>query len=192
MADSLLSTSCILVASIIFSIALSGAVFWPIQSVAVARPTISPKFGLSELFVLMAQVQIVLAICFLAYNRQNAIELGSSALFWCTLVAVWWWQGLKMLTRAQVKDGNLRIFFVAVFCPIGFLVSLSLILFPFWFLGAFVTLTVSLSMKEYHFLIYFGICLVCGAIHSLIIFGANKGCNYFVPDDPARERRFVS
>ena len=192
MAEAFLNTSCVLITSIVFSIAFSGAVFWPLQSVGIDNIRENPKYALSDLFILMAQIQIVIAICYVVNLNQNPITMGSNAIFWSTLVVVWWWQGLKMLSRANVSDGNNRFFFIAVFCPIGFLISLSLILLPFWFLGAFVSLTVSFSLKEFGLLAHFAIFLVGGGIHSLIILGANRGCNYFVPDNPKRERRFVA
>ncbi len=187
MHEAILSTTCILFTAVIFSLAFSGAIFWPLQSVAVDVLTRGPKYRLADLFILTFQIQILVAIWYLANMHREKWEIISGSLFWSVLCVVWWWQGLGMLERAKVNDDNKRWYFLAIFCPAGHLASLSMVVAPFWFLGAFVTLTVSVSLKEIEWLYYFGAILVGGILHTILIFSLNRTCHFFVPNQDQDE-----
>ena len=79
--EALMSTVCVLVTAVIFSIAFSGVVFWPIQAVGHESQQAKTRYQLSDMFILTFQIQVLVGFWYLLNINSGNLEVISGAFF---------------------------------------------------------------------------------------------------------------
>ena len=101
--------------------------------------TADTRFRISDLIVLAVHLQLVVGI---AVSLTDRSAIGFTVTFitiFATLIAFWWFTGIRMLSRAGVTYTWHRWIFLGVIMPLGYLSTLQLV-------ASFLTIPLSLGL----------------------------------------------
>ena len=181
---------CLLGVVTVLSLALGGLVFGPIRDLGeprrqsgIAGPVREMRqsfeqpfrFRIMDLLILFLQLQVAMGLLsLLGVTHQNGWEL---TLYIMLQTSIWWLEGLRMLTLANVQRTFDRAWFLGLLVPVGFLGATLLVIVPVGVLTAalllfgapgdpntYVKMMVVLGLTASLLGILYGLRLVCGTL----------------------------
>lgn len=129
---------CWLLPALIISWALGHLYFAPLNEPTALFKT-DTRFRISDLIVLAVHLQIVVGIAVSLTNRDAVGMTVTFITIFGTLIAFWWFTGIRMLSRAGVTYTWHRWIFLGLIMPLGYLSTLQLV-------ASFLTIPLSLGL----------------------------------------------